>query len=137
MFYFSYGANLNAKKMGIRCQNATFVGTGMLENFAFFCNTRGVASIEPSNGNTVYGALWNLTQEDEAFLDLYEGVKGGWYTKEYLMVRQEGKYMECLVYIASNNTKGKGVKGYLETIVSDCKGYGFPEDYIAHLSSFL
>ena len=137
MLYFAYGANLNIENMEIRCPNATFVGTGILENFTFLCNTRGVASIEPSLGNAVYGALWNLTQEDEAFLDLYEGVKGGWYIKEYLMVRQEGEHAECLVYIASNNTTGKGVKDYVETIVSDCKGYGFPEDYIAHLSSFL
>lgn len=137
MLYFAYGANLNTENMEIRCPNATLVGTGMLENFAFLCNTRGVASIEPSPGNSVYGVIWKLTQEDEAFLDLFEGVNGGWYTKEYLMVSQEDARRECLVYIASNNTKGKGVRDYLETIVSDCKGYGFPEDYIAHLSSSL
>ncbi len=137
MLYFAYGANLNVENMEIRCPNATFVGIGVLENFAFLCNTRGVASIEPSLGNNVYGAIWELTQEDEAFLDLFEGVKGGWYIKAHLMVSQEDISKECLVYIASNNSKGKGVKDYLETIVSDSKGYGFPEVYIAQLSSFL
>lgn len=123
--------------MKIRCPNATFVGIGVLENFAFLCNTRGVASIEPSLGNNVYGAVWELIQEDEAFLDLFEGVKGGWYTKEYLMVLQEGVCKECLVYIASNNSKGKGVKDYLETTIANCEQYSFPKTYITHLSSFL
>ncbi len=137
MLYFAYGANLNIENMKIRCPNATFVGIGVLENFAFLCNTRGVASIEPSLGNNVYGAVWELTQEDEAFLDLFEGVKGGWYTKEYLMVSQEFTRRECLVYIASNNTKGKGVRDYLETIIADAQSYGFPEEYLTTIQCFL
>ncbi len=137
MLYFAYGANLNIENLEIRCPNATFVGIGVLENFAFLCNTRGVASIEACQGNSVYGVIWELTQEDEAFLDLFEGVKGGWYIKAHLMVSQEDISKECLVYIASNNSKGKGVKDYLETIIADCKHYGFSKTYITHLSSFL
>ena len=137
MLYFAYGANLNTENMEIRCPNATLIGTGMLDNFAFLCTTKGVASIEPFHGSVVYGAIWELTQEDEAFLDLFEGVKGGWYTKEYLMVSQEFTRRECLVYIASNNTKGKGVRDYLETIIADAQSYGFPEEYLTTIQCFL
>lgn len=60
-YYFAYGANLNAENMAIRCLNATFVGTGVLEGFTFLCNTRGVASIEPCQNTSVYGVVWELT----------------------------------------------------------------------------
>jgi len=136
-YYFAYGANVNAKNMAIRCPNATFVGTGVLGGFAFLCNTRGVASIEPSLGENVYGVAWEITQEDEAFLDLFEGVKGGWYTKEQLFVHTGDATKECLVYIATNNRQGKGVKDYLETIIEDAKAYAFPKEYIGHLKTFL
>lgn len=137
MLYFAYGANMNVKNMAIRCPKATFVGTGVLENFAFLCNTRGVASIKPCQNSSVHGVVWELTQSDEAFLDLFEGVKGGCYTKEQLFVHMGDVTRECLVYMATNNTHGKGVKDYLETIIEDAKAYAFPKEYIGHLKTFL
>jgi hypothetical protein len=71
--YFSYGANLHLQSMAIRCPNARPLRSAILENYQLIFS--GVASIEPCQGSRVQGALWEITDQCERNLDLFEGIR--------------------------------------------------------------
>ncbi|KEF59196.1 uncharacterized protein A1O9_04040 [Exophiala aquamarina CBS 119918] len=118
-FYFAFGSNLSPSQMSLRLNHAPSssvpVAIARLDSHAWIICERGyanVVSLPPSNaasdGNTVWGVVYNMSPEDEARLDLYEGhdearnpdaqlnpdpasqkwkpyLQGGWdYNKHYL-----------------------------------------------------
>ena len=65
--YGAYGSNLNVAQMGLRCPNANRAGTMKLNNWRLVF--RGVADIEPSDGESVELGLWQITEECLEALD--------------------------------------------------------------------
>lgn len=133
--YFGYGANLNQEAMLMRCPWARFVSIGKLIGYKFATNTDGVATLIKADEACVFGAIWVLSKEDEEFLDLFEGVKGGWYTKEYLPIKYGNSTINCMIYIASNNTPGLPIEDYFEDILQQCRKYRFDKGYMAYMKS--
>ncbi|MDO9177183.1 MAG: gamma-glutamylcyclotransferase family protein [Agitococcus sp.] len=84
--YFAYGANIDIDKMFDRCPHAKFIEVGEIKGYRFIINTRGVASIVPDSTSSVSGIIWTITDEDEAFLDHFEEVKGEWYRPFHLKI---------------------------------------------------
>jgi len=70
--YFAYGSNLYAQQMLERCPSARFVDKVELKGYRleFFKH----ADIVPCKGSKVEGILYEISIEDEAILDMYEGV---------------------------------------------------------------
>lgn len=76
----------------------------------WFISSRGYANVTASEGDIVYGAMFELSQEDEARLDRYEGVPNS-YVKRIIPVRYLGdedygvdqenghKMVDALVYV--------------------------------------
>ncbi|KAK5062771.1 hypothetical protein LTR84_004846 [Exophiala bonariae] len=118
-FYFAFGSNLSAYQMSLRLNHTPSssvpVAIARLDSHAWIICERGyanVVSLPPSDAasdaNTVWGVVYNMSPEDEARLDLYEGhndernsnvqvnpdpasqvwkpyLQGGWdYNKHYL-----------------------------------------------------
>lgn len=136
-YYFAYGANMDLDRMLDRCPNANFIEVGELKGYRFIINTRGVASIVPDITSSVNGIIWTIAEEDEAFLDYFEGVKGGWYAKHAVTVCEIGKnnIYNCLVYIASDSKEGKPIEDYFTNIIKWAKNYQFQQEYIIYLES--
>lgn len=96
--YFAYGSNLSKDGMSYRCPDSTPVGPAKLHDWQL--TFRGVADVEPAQGEHVTGALWNCPPADVASLDAYEGVRGGFYRREFLQVElPDGSTARALVYI--------------------------------------
>ncbi|KIX02500.1 uncharacterized protein Z518_08441 [Rhinocladiella mackenziei CBS 650.93] len=83
-FYFAYGSNLSAVQMSIRLKHTSAssipVAIARLDNHEWIICERGYANVvalPPSDvatdANTVWGVLYNMSAEDEAILDGYEG----------------------------------------------------------------
>lgn len=128
--YFAYGSNLDPAGMQHRCPAATPAGRASLAGWRL--TFRGVADVEPADGQTVEGLLWHCTNECIASLDIYEGVRGGYYRKERLDVRREdGTTVRALVYVMNpdrlDNMSMPSV-GYLETIVRGYEAFGLPRE---------
>ncbi|KAK8061509.1 hypothetical protein PG994_007875 [Apiospora phragmitis] len=95
--YFAYGSNLSCTQMKKRCPGAAPVALGHLRGWRWIINERGFANIveDPAaaaadNDNKasapgVYGVLYTLPPDDEAELDVHEGVPTA-YEKEMLDV---------------------------------------------------
>lgn len=98
--YVAYGSNMNLEQMSHRCPKAKAVGTAILKDYklTFRGRYKGVANIEPSNENSVPIVLWEITEECETALDLYEGYPNLYIKKEVeVTIGDESK--TAMVYV--------------------------------------
>lgn len=128
---------MSPDQMEFRCPDAVPMGIGTLDGYRFIINNRGVASITPEEGTTVYGVLWSISEEHEKTLDVYEGVDTGFYCKENVSIQTgPDNLIEALVYIASESKPGSPREGYLEKILFGARHFELPKDIISELESW-
>lgn len=74
--------------MNQRCDSSRLYTSplAVLHDYEWFIASRGYASVRPAKGKNVYGLLFELDEEAEYSLDLYEGVGQGCYYKEEILV---------------------------------------------------
>lgn len=131
--YIAYGSNLDRKQMAYRCPTAKPIAKGWIHDhrLVFQGNPFGAhANVIPEKGQEVPVAIWEIGPLDEAMLDRYEGVAGGYYTKEYMEIEVAGKMKTALIYIMTPNDYGHPTDGYLETITRGYKDFNFPVRYL-------
>lgn len=121
--YGAYGMNTSRASMGRRCPDARPVGTLVLQDYRLAF--RGVADIVPSKRSTMHVALWEITPECEASLDVLEGFRadgGGLYDKIYLPINK-GKHRgrEVMIYQMTRRDCAPP-SGYYEQLLRE--GYG-------------
>lgn len=127
--YIAYGSNLDTKQMAYRCPGAKVVAKSWLHDYrlVFQGAPYGAhANVIPAEGYDVPVLIWEITKYDEMALDRYEGVRGGYYTKEYYQVEVNGEMREALIYIMSPNPDGIPADGYLQIISNGYQEFRFP-----------
>ena len=127
--YIAYGSNLTKRQMYYRCPDAEPVGVTTLHDFRLVFQGHPLnahANVIPEKGQEVPVAIWEISRRDEASLDIYEGVKGGYYTKEYMPVEINGEVQEALIYIMTPHNHGAPSDGYLDTIVRGYRDFDLP-----------
>lgn len=99
--YIAYGSNLNLEQMADRCPTAHVAGVSVMEGWQLLfrgAHVGAVATVEPCEGGNVPVLVWEITPDDEAALDRYEG----WpflYRKETVEVKLCGKTVKAMIYI--------------------------------------
>ena len=129
-YYFGYGSNLSKEQMAIRCPESKYYASGTLSGYSWLINTRGYASIKPSDSDFVLGEIFTLSQQDVDYLDIYESVEEGMYLKSNLSVQTSKGTIDCLVYIASDSTPGIPQEEYIQRINLGIKSANLPDDYV-------
>lgn len=125
--YAAYGSNLNKAQMAYRCPTAKPIAVAILKDHRLVFQGRiygAHANVIPEKGQEVPVAIWEISAQDERSLDIYEGVRGGYYTKETMEIEVNGKPQEALIYIMTPNPYGVPTDGYLQTIVEGYKDFG-------------
>ncbi|MBS5955130.1 MAG: gamma-glutamylcyclotransferase [Paraclostridium bifermentans] len=122
--YCAYGSNMNLEQMSHRCPKAKIIGKGKLENYelTFRGVYKGVANIEYCEGAIVPIVLWNITDECENALDVYEGYPSLYIKKEVEVIVDE-KAIKAMAYIMNekfNKMIAVPTEYYFNVIV---KGY--------------
>jgi len=136
--YFAFGSNTVPAQMAKRCPGATLVGNAVLPDHRFRIGRRGYGTVEPGPGAVVHGVLWDLSEGDEAALDVYEGVRHGLYRKVQRVVRTAaGDDRTAFVYVAADPEPGGAVAGYVERIIAAGEAHGFPAEYLDELRGWL
>lgn len=69
--YFAYGSNMNHEHMKHRCPKSKYLKKMTLPNYELVF--RSVADVQEAPGKKVEGALFEITNECEKSLDIYEG----------------------------------------------------------------
>lgn len=129
MIYLAYGSNMNTLQMRYRCPRAKVLGTAMLENYrlVFRGNSRGcgVANIERRKGYKVPVVLWEITEDCEERLDIYEGFPH-LYIKKRIIVDFKGEQVNAMVYIMREARPfTEPNPSYFYTIYTAYKKFGF------------
>jgi len=115
--YFAYGANLNQANMAWRCADAVAVQPFYLQDWRLAFS--GVATVQPSRGDRVPGALWAISDLDEAALDCFEG----WpslYRKQTM--RQDN--LEFMLYVMNSDSPQEPSVGYAISIAQGYQDWG-------------
>jgi len=126
--YIAYGSNLNIEQMNRRCPDAKIIGISEVKDYQLmFRGSRlhAVATIEPAKGKSVPVLIWDLSKQDEAFLDIYEGWPN-FYRKETMPVEMNGKQADAMIYLM-NDGYSMGIPSlmYLNTILDGYESAGF------------
>jgi gamma-glutamylcyclotransferase (GGCT)/AIG2-like uncharacterized protein YtfP len=109
-YYFAYGSNLLMSQMAQRCSSSTPFERGILRGhkLVFKSNPagRGVADVIKAKGEKVYGAVYEVTNEDLKKLDRYEGHPTVYY-RTYVEVETRQGVIRCIAYVMQPEFKFK------------------------------
>lgn len=136
--YIAYGSNLDTWQMRYRCPGARPVAKSWLRDYRLVFQGMPLnahANVVPEKGHKVPVAVWEISAANEKALDRYEGVKGGYYTKEYFTIEVNGEMVEALIYIMCPRDYNIPAAGYLETIVEGYHDFNFDIRYLKEAAS--
>ena len=130
--YFAYGSNLNIKQMKERCPDSVEVSSAVLSGWKLV--ERKYADIEESAGECVNGALYEISKNDLASLDRYEGYPDSYTRKELMVADNFGVFRKAHVYMMTEDcAEGRSGECYTEKyrkICSDGAEYwGIPNSF--------
>lgn len=142
VFYFAYGSNLCARRLGRRAPGAVILGVASLEGFDLRWHKRGAdgsgkCSIVRSSAHSaaVHGALFVLPEASMARLDEVEGVGAG-YEKASVWVRAPSRTVGAHTYVATPSHVDDALRPYRwyrDLVVSGAKALGLPRPYVTGL----
>ena len=124
--YLAYGSNMNIGQMEYRCPAARLMGTAVLEGWRlmFRRRRRPVATIEKEMGCRVPVVLWEITDECEKSLDVYEGFPVLYVKKDVDLVF-DGKPVTAMAYVmAPGHEPGVPHDDYYNTILQGYRDNG-------------
>ena len=149
-FYFAYGSNMDERQMRDRCPHARFVAVARLDStrlcFPRYSEKRngGIASIEESPGDVVWGVIFEIPADEIPCLDRSEGYQEGRPTHENSYNPEKrnipdvnGQLRPCLIYIANTDKPYKpSLECYLNYIIRGAEQHqqqGIPHEYVEQL----
>ncbi|MBQ8303311.1 MAG: gamma-glutamylcyclotransferase [Clostridia bacterium] len=132
--YVAYGSNINRSQMAYRCPGASYYATGVIKDYELQFKgypNNSHATIEKVCGASVPVVVWNITETDEKYLDIYEGYPT-YYQKEMVSVTlDDGSVVEAMVYVMDKSQSfGMPDKIYLRTIDQGYKDFGLDLDVL-------
>ncbi len=139
-YYIAYGSNLNIPQMRMRCPGARIIGTSEIKDYQLLfkgSKTGSYLTIEPKEGSSVPVVAWEVTAEDEAALDRYEGFPTFYYKAEMkLPIKgiRSGKVRtrNTFVYIMHEDRPlGLPSNYYLATCLQGYRSFGFDKKMLA------
>jgi hypothetical protein len=137
--YAAYGSNMDPAQMLERCPHSPAAGTGWLDGWrlTFGAEDLGwdgaLAMVVPEPGSQVFVALYELSSEDEANLDYWEGFNDGLYTKIKLRVSTLDGEALASVYVLEGYEGGLPSARYLGLIAEAAQAAGAPDEYVTAL----
>jgi len=153
MFYFAYGSNLDPEQMRQRCPGHHVVGLAELRDhrLSFPLTSHdwggGVASVSVAHGESVWGAVHELSDEDLRTLDGYEGYRGpgdqhNLYDRETLPVHlvraDDGSFprrLHAWIYVARPANPAPPSSRYLDALLRGARHHRLPDEYVAKLAA--
>ncbi len=131
--YVAYGSNLNVAQMAYRCPTARMVSSAVIPNWELlYKGTRraGVATIMYKKGVTLPVGLWEIDDEAEAALDIYEGYPHLYGKQNIFVTLPDGKRKLAMVYIMNNGHKTcYPSDSYINTIMQGYDDFGLDIDF--------
>lgn len=92
----------------------------------------GGCQLESAPGQLLYGVLYEVSEEDVAYVDKLTRVEYGSYERRYLEVTGEDGHTYSTVAHTIKNPIGysKPSEAYMNHMIAGAKEHGFPEAYV-------
>uniref|UniRef100_A0A673A2Z9 Gamma-glutamylcyclotransferase b n=1 Tax=Sphaeramia orbicularis TaxID=375764 RepID=A0A673A2Z9_9TELE len=134
-----YKLNLLKERLQLKNPSATVHCVARLKDYKLvFGNHKGLASdrwhggvatVENSPGDEVWGVVWRMNMSDLESLDSQENVTLGAYSPVELSVKTKGQELNCRTYIMNSCVYAPPSPQYLQVIVMGAEQNGLPKDY--------
>ena len=137
--YFAYGSNMSFARIKERIKSVEPGVIGKLEDYSFTCNKIGgvrsaKANIEPKKGETVWGIIYELTEEEIKELDMYEGG----YKRIKVTLETSNGLTNAYTYISQQTSDNINADSwYKDYIIEGAEEYDLPAQYIGKLADSI
>lgn len=121
-YYLAYGSNMNINQMSERCPGAKLFAKGIVRDYKLQFRGRGHANIFKSQGNNLNVVVWEISQDCEKALDLYESFPD-YYIKKELQVDLGSETIEAMAYLMTEEEEKIRIRPMDEYIDSIMEGY--------------
>lgn len=137
-YYLAYGSNLNIDQMSRRCHDSKKVGTATINGYRLLFKgapERSFLTIEKDETRNVPVGVWEVSEDDIRYLDMYEGYPTFYYKKDleitYEDIDGSSKTVNSFVYIMhESNRIGMPTKQYMKTCLQGYKDFSFDRKYL-------
>lgn len=136
MLYFAFASNMNQAQMKRWCPASRFLKAVVLEGYRFVYDGLSVSwdgatgNIVQSTTESVWGALYEITERDRLTLDAFEGYPRNYDHKDVDVRDREGKIDRAMTYFRTGRALGKPHPDYERIVIDGAKECGLPDDYI-------
>jgi len=139
--YFAYGSNLHPHRLADRLGAVSLIGVVRLANTRLLFDKvgrdhSGKCNLELNvTESEVWGALYELTEEQFATLDQHES-RGHGYARESVSVSTNGDTVIADTYIAMPEFRDGNLQPfswYRDLVLAGARHHQFPPDYCRHL----
>jgi gamma-glutamylcyclotransferase (GGCT)/AIG2-like uncharacterized protein YtfP len=90
----------------------------------------GVASVKPSSGEEVVGAIYDVSQKCLDSLDIFEGYPDTYKRRNVTVFTESGDPLEATTYVkVRQSDERQPSREYLDTIREGYKDWGIASDY--------
>ena len=132
-YYLAYGSNLHKEEMAKRCPQASVVGVSEIADYELLYKgecKKAYLTIEACRGASVPVGVWQVSDEDIAFLDEYEDFPQLYYKKdiELSVICADGqtRILPCFVYIMHEENKiALPDQSYVDVCMQGYDDFGF------------
>ncbi len=139
MLYAAYGSNLDPQQMAARCPHSPLRGTGWLAGWRITFGGEGwdapLPTVVEDASSQVFVALYDVTDADEADLDLWENAGTGLYRKLRIRVATLDGEPPAWVYVLDDFEGGTPSARTLGLLADAAEAAGAPADYLTELRS--
>lgn len=144
MKFFLYGDHLNPTQLKRRAPEHQFLMLATIpEHTIKFCRWSsqwrcGLASVTPSPGEKVWGAVFEMTDEDLKLMDLFEEdvPPSAFRQVQVTVITEAGEKMLVTTYAATPIGKFKPKAHYLDWVMKGLKHWKLPEECIEQWQSY-
>ena len=137
--YAAYGSNMDPEQMLERCPHSPAAGTGWLSGWrlSFGGEELGwdgaLAMVVPDPESQTFVALYDVSPQDMATLDYWEGADTGLYNKVRLRISTLDGDELAWVYVLDGYEGGLPSARYLGLIAEAAEVAGAPDEYVDEL----
>jgi hypothetical protein len=137
--YAAYGTNLDPARMGERCPHSPLATTGWLTGWRLTFGGEdlgwdgALSTIVEDPIEQVFVAVYDVTREDETYLDGWEAADSGLYRKTKVRVSTLTGEMLVWTYVLDAYEGGLPSASYLGVLASAAEAADAPDDYVAAL----
>lgn len=140
-YYLAYGSNLSLLQMSFRCPNAIPVGTATLKDYELLfkgSSTGNYLTVEKQEGSLVPLVVWEISEDDEKSLDVYEGFPEFYYKEEMEVevkpfLGENTINVGAIIYIMhEDRLKGLPSQRYYDIVKEGYERFGFDVNTLNH-----